>query len=291
MATKKKMPQRRMPVLQYPKLIEKKYDARLVKLMKEFEALVIEMTIPRLPSLKASFDKVYRGDSAEIRMDEDFTDDVNKMVSSLLRNFGERLATFKKSIRQIGDETDRWNRDQLKRAVKESVGIDILSNDRGLDQVLDVWVRDNVKDIASMTSDQAHRIEKLVVDGFRNGLRHEEVAKGILDSFKSAADRTTLQATGMSAEARAKLLARDQIGKLNSDVTKTRQTKLGLRRYRWRTSMDEKVRDSHKELENELFYWDPDDGPTPPEGHPGMPINCRCYAEPDFSDLLKSQSG
>lgn len=49
-----------------------------------------------------------------------------------------------------------------------------------------------------------------------------------------------------------------------------------------RTARDNRVREEHEALEGESFAWsDP-----PSEGHPGEPVNCRCYADPDFSELL-----
>ncbi|TXH57102.1 MAG: hypothetical protein E6Q97_05015 [Desulfurellales bacterium] len=41
------------------------------------------------------------------------------------------------------------------------------------------------------------------------------------------------------------------------------------------------MREEHEDREGESYTWtDP-----PEDGHPGEAVNCRCYAEPDFSDL------
>jgi SPP1 gp7 family putative phage head morphogenesis protein len=93
------------------------------------------------------------------------------------------------------------------------------------------------------------------------------------------------------AESRAKLIARDQVGKLFGAIQEARQVGLGIDRYTWRTSNDNRVRDTHEKREGESYSWndppgdlsDPGDG-----GHPGFPINCRCWAEPDLTAILEN---
>ena len=73
------------------------------------------------------------------------------------------------------------------------------------------------------------------------------------------------------------------MGKLNGQLTMLRQSAYGVEAYIWRTSLDERVRQMHADRDGERFEWS-----TPPEdGHPGMPIQCRCVAEPDIDAQLK----
>lgn len=95
---------------------------------------------------------------------------------------------------------------------------------------------------------------------------------------------------------RAKRIARDQTNKMNGNLTQIRQTGLGIEEYIWRTARDQRVvgnpsgfypkgnrmHGNHWEREGKIFRWD-----TPPSGEiPGVPINCRCFAEP-IIDLNK----
>ncbi|WP_241971166.1 minor capsid protein [Actinobacillus lignieresii] len=61
--------------------------------------------------------------------------------------------------------------------------------------------------------------------------------------------------TGVTSK-RARLIARDQIGKLNARLTQLRQQQIGVKSYIWRTSLDERVRKWHKSREGERFDWD-----------------------------------
>jgi len=78
---------------------------------------------------------------------------------------------------------------------------------------------------------------------------------------------------------RAKLIARDQIGKLNGRINASRLTSIGIDKFIWRTSKDERVRPDHRKREGKIYEFS-----NPPNGEiPGTPINCRCFAEPVIS--------
>lgn len=60
-------------------------------------------------------------------------------------------------------------------------------------------------------------------------------------------------------------------------LTKVRHEELGITHYRWSTSGDERVRDTHIENDGKIFAYD---DPPDETGHPGHDINCRCVAIP-----------
>jgi SPP1 gp7 family putative phage head morphogenesis protein len=93
------------------------------------------------------------------------------------------------------------------------------------------------------------------------------------------------------AASRADLIATDSVLKLNANLNETRQRSVGIDRYVWRTSVDERVRAWHVELDGTEHSWadPPLGGGTGAEdyGHPGSGIRCRCTAEaviPEFED-------
>ena len=90
-------------------------------------------------------------------------------------------------------------------------------------------------------------------------------------------------ATGFS-DARAKLIARDQTAKLNSELSALRHKAAGFTKYVWVTSGDERVRKKHSDLDGETYEYD---APTDEQDGlpPGQPIQCRCIAEPIFEEL------
>jgi len=79
---------------------------------------------------------------------------------------------------------------------------------------------------------------------------------------------------------RAKLIAQDQVGSLNGQLTKFRQTGIGIKQFRWITIGDDRVRAEHAALNGKIFDWD-----NPPSiGFPQQPIRCRCRAEAVFPE-------
>lgn len=78
----------------------------------------------------------------------------------------------------------------------------------------------------------------------------------------------------LSAEKHVRLIARDQVSKLNGQLNRARQVAAGISRFVWLTQRDPRVRDAHAELQGRVFGWE--DG-APGVGIPGQPIQCRCY--------------
>jgi SPP1 gp7 family putative phage head morphogenesis protein len=112
-------------------------------------------------------------------------------------------------------------------------------------------------------------VAKVVREGVAIGSRWETIAARL-------AERELV------TESRAALIARDQVGKLFGEVNKARQQNIGVSGYVWRTANDNRVREEHEALDGDRFEW----SSPPSEGYPGEAVNCRCYADPDFSDLL-----
>ena len=72
-------------------------------------------------------------------------------------------------------------------------------------------------------------------------------------------------------EGRARLIARDQVLKLNGVTNRVKQEAIGVTKYKWRTVRDDRVRSRHKSLNGRIFSWN--DPPRINErgehGHPG----------------------
>ncbi len=130
--------------------------------------------------------------------------------------------------------------------------------------------RENLKLIRTLARSEVASLRDLLVDAERRGARVETVRREIQDRLGVA-------------RRHADLLARDQTLKLSGQVTKARQTQSGIRRYKWSTSRDERVRPRHAELDGQIFEWSGDGPITDAKGnrhHPGGDFQCRCVAIP-----------
>lgn len=119
------------------------------------------------------------------------------------------------------------------------------------------------------------------------GIRAQDLARSAQLGGRRAPDvAAELLKTESITQARATLIARTEIAKSNAALTQARAEFVGATHYIWRTVGDADVRDVHAELDGEIFRFD-----DPPEidgegAHgPGEIWNCRCYAEPIFSEV------
>lgn len=170
-----------------------------------------------------------------------------------------------------GARTLKHSKHEFKR-----LGIDIRKEPTTT-PLIDGWRHDNVALITKMQDDHLDKIEKVLRDGW--GQRAETLSGGIEDILGQASDGTKTQG---QLHRRAGLIARDQVLKLHAKITRYRQKAAGINKYVWTTSLDERVRDEHAELEGETFSWDGEGDPD--EGHPGEAVNCRCVAYPVLDD-------
>ena len=129
-------------------------------------------------------------------------------------------------------------------------------------------MRENVDLITSLPRKAAERVHNLATEARIGGRRYEEVAQSIL-------------ATGKVTASRATLIARTEASRAAVTLTQARAQYVGSQGYIWRTSRDEDVRPTHKDMEGVYVRWDkpPITDMTNPY-HAGCGPNCRCWPEP-----------
>lgn len=140
------------------------------------------------------------------------------------------------------------------------------------------------RESARLLSEQVTLIKSLPL---KAGERAQELAtQGMIGSRRAEDVASDIANIGDVTEARAMLIARTETAKSMSTLTQARAVAVGADTYIWRTAEDEAVRESHAEMEGEVVRWD--SPPTLSDGtttHAGQIYNCRCYAEPIFTDL------
>lgn len=122
--------------------------------------------------------------------------------------------------------------------------------------------------IKSLPLEAGLRAQKLAQEAAIGGRRADEVAAELLR-------------TESVTESRAMLIARTEIAKSNAAITQARAEYVGATHYIWRTAEDGDVRESHAQMNGNVYRFD---DPPEVEGEgkhgPGEIYNCRCYAEP-----------
>lgn len=198
---------------------------------------------------------------------------VKKKVGLAELDYGRRytIETDTLLANQVATKTNLANGKAFETSFEAVPGFDPLVKEPWLRSETDKFVKTNVDLITSIPEKHFEEIRGIVADAWQKGTNVDVLTKKFQERF------------GVS-QWRARLIARDQVSKLNGQLNMLRQTDQGITHYVWRTSLDERVRETHKSKEGERFAWaePPDD-----TGHPGNDYQCRCTAEPDIESMLE----
>jgi SPP1 gp7 family putative phage head morphogenesis protein len=236
----------RIPLTIYPHAVERDYFSFILKTYKTwFDYLIHSLSFGGL-----KFDAVF---------DARIFDNARSKWNSLIE-------AAKDTISKVASKVNQVSFVSFAKQFKTAKSVDLFRSEPWLKDEVKAFTAENVRLIKGIGTQTADRIQTLVTDAVKKG----ESAK------------TTLKEALMKefdyGENRAALIARDQVGKLNGEITRIRQTAAGVEEYTWTTVGDSRVRPAHQHLNGKVFSWDN----PPSEGHPGQPIRCRCIAQPIF---------
>lgn len=236
----------------YPMAIERQYRKELVALVRQ----MAKCTKDEQDNINLFIQ--------ENRMDA-ISDKISNLTDNIKQNYYLKITRefLQRKIDQIFETVSNFNSKEFSQIIKQSIGIDIFQSEPDLYELMQLWAKENVNLIKSVESNYFDRLENIISSAVREGT----LTKNVVIQIQAL--------TGVS-ERRAQLIAVDQIGKLNGQLTMYRQVKAGINEYIWRTSGDNRVRPSHRLRDRKRFKWNN----PPPDGHPGMPIRCRCTAIP-----------
>lgn len=165
-------------------------------------------------------------------------------------------------VAQFSRAVSRFNQTQFRKVVRAAYGVDLFANEPWLLEVLSQWEAENIALIKSIPRNSLNSLHGKIVQAVRTGRPVRELTKFIAENYDVSVNR-------------AELIAVDQVGKLNGQLTQERQTRMGVTEYIWRGSLDERERPHHVAREGMRFKWTE----PPYDGHPGQSIRCRCTAE------------
>jgi hypothetical protein len=191
------------------------------------------------------------------------------------------------SVLSIGKKTAVFNSVEFEKFALKAVGIGLIPDEALSTALITSWATLNYELIKSIEQTFMSRANTIVMEGVQQGKLWGDVKRDLELLDKNLSNN------------RAKLIARDQIGKLNGMLSNQRMTDAGLELYEWQTAGDERVRSTHKLLNGLWCHWSDstvcskDKGKTwipRPSGaplvHPGIDIQCRCVAIPIFAELV-----
>jgi SPP1 gp7 family putative phage head morphogenesis protein len=239
-----------------------RYRLGLRRFAARYAEVVREILLPVLDRFAAHDE----GATARIRTDAGKDDDVLRTLRNAVAGLSG-ASRLRRLVDEAGSQSERHARAEIKR-----LGIRPRETRPELGPFVERWRERNVSLVRSLLGRELDTLERLLARG--EALRVEVLREQIEERF------------GVT-QSKADLLARDQVLKLNGELTHHLQVTAGIEEYIWTTSGDERVRESHAELDGTRQRWDTppvvsDDGRT---GHPGDDYQCRCTAYPVLPEL------
>lgn len=245
----------------------------------------------------------------KIPEDETLLDIFNRRLEVLTEKYNSLISSYENMSRKAIEAEYKRAKRQFFKQFEGELGIDILKQlgERGLRDVFEQQVAESVSLISSIAPEYFDSIQQLVL-GTVTG--EATVPEGGLQ-------QAIQDLTGV-AKTKAKVIARDQTMKAMSTFTQLRLQNIGFEFYIWRNAGDKRVAGhpngingntqlskdklTYTKFDGKFFYqghpntdrskyhgnhWDREGKYfswliPPPDGNPGMGINCRCYAEPAY---------
>jgi hypothetical protein len=260
--------------------------------------------------LKANEEAVLKGDSAD-RTDAVPGGSFRRMISSLNGWLVRYIPPLDESgamktppviyagLGKIADTMNKFNSKQWDKAAKENLGVEFPIYEDWWPNLRETWIKENYETISSSAKDYIGKVNRQVENAITNGWSVGQLTEAIMKISRKITDTDAAR------------LARDQIGKLNGQVTQARMEAVGLDMYVWSTSGDERVRGdpgglypsarpSHYAMDGRLCRWDNPTVYSEDRGkhwiprhsdwvqlHPGYDYNCRCTALSYWDELVE----
>lgn len=206
-------------------------------------------------------------------------DDANELIEKL-QTYSEKIYdwatnTANKMLIQVDKQSKKeWetHSQRMSLALKN----ELLKTNTG--KALKQYLDDNVELITSLPLEAAQRVHDIVYKNIYTGKkRAETIAKEIYR-------------TGQVTQSRARLIARTEVSRTATGLTKVRAESVDISWFRWNSIHDIRTRKSHAQMNNVLCRWDEPPNPeklfpdkkAKPYGNylPGATFYCRCQPLP-----------
>jgi SPP1 gp7 family putative phage head morphogenesis protein len=245
----------------YPAAIEREYVRFVQAYAKRTTDAVERYVVPALSSRRGD-------DRADLQQHDAWYTALKQAFLDALAAASGSDDSLRAVISLFAGRVNGFNAVQFHQILRAAYGVDVFKSEPALGAISTVWEAENLRLIKSIPTQYLDGLQSKVVTAVQRGETLKSLTKQVRDTYDMPKNR-------------AELIARDQIGKLNGQLTEYRQRNVGISEYNWRGVLDSRERDEHVSREGETFRWDQ----PPPDGHPGEPIRCRCWAEPRLPDL------
>lgn len=211
----------------------------LIKLVKHINSQLKQQLLPKLKLYEPYYQK-QKPISDGLLRDVDYVQDIKNTIAEILA--GYQTDKFKELVQRLVSEAITQSAADFNKLfaleVKKAVGVDISPLLSQYYDDIGLATQINAEMIESIPEQYLANVQATVLRNMQQGLRYEELAKNLQQEYNLTANR-------------AKLIARDQTGKLNLAITESQAKDIGSDEFIFSTSHDERVRSSHRAADGE----------------------------------------
>ncbi|MBD8026434.1 minor capsid protein [Ureibacillus sp. Re31] len=261
------MPKRKVPDTRFPDAVAVSYNRAIKKMVNEIGKETLTL-----------FDQYIAPEIVRDRRDgqEFLVDGLSENIKKMFKTLKEKAANVfsssrkEKTVQTYMKNLDNFNKNIIKQQGKV-IGVGPTETDPKLQKYLKEKTADNVAYITKLEDDYLKKVVEIVTDGVEKGSTAKQIRKQLVERVEMS-------------ENRAQFIAVDQTGSIFGQMTAQRHQDMGVNRFKWRTSKDERVRESHMLLSDKVFSYDDPPQVGARKVLPGEDYRCRCIPIPVFDD-------
>jgi len=251
------------------------YNAKLQRLVKQVKESISKEVMPLVRQLAPE----YTQDAVVT------TDAWSDLILSTMGRLVQRWQSenFGSGAGRIAADFVQAALKKSERDMKRSVGIDVFSGNKVLQDYLRASAQQNAQLIRSIPGKYLEEVQTQVMANMRAGMRPSYIEKALQEQY------------GVT-QRRAKMIARDQTSKIQGELAEKQQTSAGFEYFQWVDADDERVRTRHRAIDEKvtaygkgIYRWD--NLPLSDKGvpiKPGSDYQCRCIARPVSAREVKA---
>lgn len=196
----------------------------------------------RMPAIRKAMGSC--AEDAGARLDGAASDALKDIMDALSLAWGE----FERKARSFGLQGKLANLAAMgrklsvkawRKACRDTLGVNVLDDyymGGFYREAMRGWAASGASLIKSLPTSAHVKVRDIIYEGLASGSGGASIGRKIQEAFAMESRR-------------ARFIVRDQAAKLNASLSQSQQTDAGVEEYVWSTSKDQRVRESHAELE------------------------------------------
>jgi len=221
----------KLPATRFPNAAMTNYYSEVRKLIEEIHSELwqafdkqIRPEIHRYRNSRSDADEPPEDNNA-LEIIQETLERVRESAIAMIFNKTTLKFVAKRFVRGV----NKFNRRNLSKQAQVVKAVDPTVDEPWLRGFMQTSIRENVNYIKTIPEEYFNRIERIVFQGVKDGQSITEMSSEIRKTKEVSVNR-------------ARFIARDQTGSILGQMTEIRHKNMGVRKFKWKTAGDERVR-------------------------------------------------